>query len=175
MGSGGQRRSGGPQETKTGFRKTRPWVACVAEDDVEPRLNSRITRAPPLKLSTALEIMVHIYLAACAPRLRELGRAHRGEPAPRALPNALLVVRVPEDAMGLGPQEGLRGTRTGALRHGTRGAVARARSRLTLMSGGALEDARCLFCLDGGNAADPLMWGWRVPRLVRVVARAVPG
>ena len=43
------RSTGGPQEINIGFRKARLWVACVAEDDFEPRLNSKRTRALPLK------------------------------------------------------------------------------------------------------------------------------
>ena len=35
----------------------------------------------------------------------------------------------------------------------------RALARVAHMSGGAPNDAHCLFCLDGGNAADPLVRG----------------
>ena len=43
------------------------------------------------------------------------------------------------------------------------------------MSGGAPDDARCLFCLGGGDAAGlPAPVGVRVPGLFRVDARDVP-
>ena len=38
-------------------------------------------------------------------------------------------------------------------------AQSRALSRVAHMSGGAPDDARCLFCLDGGGAEDPLLRG----------------
>ena len=42
-----------------------------------------------------------------------------------------------------------------------------ARARVSGMSGSAPDDARCLFCPDGGDAADPLIWVC-VPGLGRV-------
>ena len=46
-----------------------------------------------------------------------------------------------------------------ARRNADREVQSRALARVAHMSGGAPGDARCLFCLDGGDAEDPVLRG----------------